>query len=625
MLMSGKRQFCLVFVAAGCFAGAGIWLSSGTSPVPEAPVRPARDVQPATRLVSRYRSVFASEFSGNASCQECHIAETQLFNATPHSRSLEKVRPEDEPSDVEFAHAVSRRAYRVFRRDGELWHREFANDDQGEISLGEFPVAWRIGSGHHSRSYLIDVDGYLFESPVTWYSATGSWGISPGYDFHGHEGFSRAAHQGCIQCHASRVESAENSTHHLALVEPSIGCESCHGPGAMHVRERTSEVSIVGKFDDTIVHPGKQSREINEAICARCHLRGAGWSNVRGRSSNDFRPGLLMTDFRVDFAPKDSTGEMKVVGHFEQMHASRCYIESDTLTCTTCHNPHAAPSAEIKVEYYQRKCLSCHEPKGSGCTLPEPERLAESPADNCVACHMPKSGTDIPHFSFTHHRIATLHPRQVDDQEEETLSALVPIGDVSRLSTLDLERCLGRAWLRYGDSLKTHARFAAFDEATRRLHRVYQAGMQDAGVSGGLAYLYWNKRDPVCIDFAKQALSSPDCTAEIRSDSLIVLGDMHFELGNIAAAEAAFDELTRLRLRYTDWQMLGICRARLGKLDEAILAFQTAVKLKPGAVELHLLLATALNTAGQKSLAEMHRKTAMRLEKQRSDDGLPNR
>ena len=625
MLMSGKRQFRLACLVAGSLAGAGIWLSSGTSPVPETPVLPARDEQPATKLASRYRSVFASEFSGSASCQECHIAESRSFNATSHSRSLERVRPEVEPPDVEFAHAASRRSYRVFRRDGELWHREFANDDQGEISLGEFPVAWRIGSGHHSRSYLIDVDGYLFESPVTWYSVTDSWGVSPGYDFRDHEGFSRAAHEGCIQCHAASVQAFGNSTHRLKLIEPSIGCESCHGPGALHVRERTSEVSIVGNFDDTIVHPGKQSREINEAICARCHLRGAGWSNVRGRSSNDFRPGLLMTDFRVDFAPQNSTGEMKVVGHFEQMHASRCYIESDTLTCTTCHNPHAAPSAEMKVEYYQRKCLSCHESKDSGCTLPEPERLAESPADNCVACHMPESGTDIPHFSFTHHRIAIRHSRQVDGQQEESLSALVPIGDVSRLSTLDLERCLGRAWLRYGDSLTTRTRFAAFDEAARRLHRVFQAGMQDAGVSGGLAYLHWIKRDPLCIEFAKQALRSPECTAEIRSDSLIVLGDMHFELGNIAAAETAFDELTKIRLRYTDWQMLGICRARLGKIDEAILAFQTAVKLKPGSVELRLLLATALNTAGHKSLAETHRSTAMRLEKQLAADSLRNR
>lgn len=611
--MGVGRQIQFYIFAMFLIAGAGIWLVSMTSPDSEPAKLLARATSPATELLTPYRNVFGSEFSGSANCAKCHIEEARSFNSTPHSQSLERVRPEDEPTSVEFFHNVSNRGYRVFLRDGKMWHSEYSRDDQGDFCLSEYPVAWRIGSGHHSRSYLIDVDEYLFESPVTWYSSTESWGVSPGYDFRDHEGFSRAAHEGCIQCHAARVHSVESTTHRLKLIEPSIGCESCHGPGSLHIKERTSGFSVAGEFDDTIVHPGKQSRELKEAICARCHLRGAGWSDVRGRSSADFRPGLLMTDFRVDFSPQNSTDAMDVVGHFEQMRSSRCYIESNTLTCTTCHNPHASPSAEMKVEYYRNKCLECHEQEDDRCDFPEPLRLAESPADNRVTCHMPETGTDIPHFSFTHHRIGIRHTHQREEPLDYPLSELVPIGDVSRLSSLDLERCLGLAWLRYGDSLKSQARFAAFAAASERLHRVYQMGMRDAGVSGGLAYVHWIKRDPICIGFAEQALAASDCTAEIRTDSLIVLGDMHFELGDIVAAEAAFDQLTRLRLRYTDWQMLGICRARLGKSDEAILAFQSALKLKPGSVELHMLLANGLDIAGQKTLAEDHRKTAMRL------------
>ncbi len=89
---------------------------------------------------------------------------------------------------------------------------------------------------------------------------------------------------------------------------------------------------------------------------------------------------------------------------------------------------------------------------------------------------------------------------------------------------------------------------------------------------------------------------------------------MQFQSGNITAAETAFENLTQLRLRYTDWQMLGICRARLGKTDEAISAFQTAIELKPGSPELHLLLADGLETVGQKALATAHRRTAKRLD-----------
>lgn len=604
------KLWILVVISIG---GAGIWLHSVTPRENDTAGRASQAMVPATELETPFRNVFGGRFSGSTRCEGCHIEEARAFHATPHSHSLERVRPNSEPPDDEFFHSASNRGYKVFRRDDTMWHREFSRDGQGLFGLGEYPITWRIGSGHHSRSYLINVDDHFFESPVTWYSSTNSWGVSPGYDFREHEGFSRAANEGCIQCHAGRVEAVESSTHRLNLIEPSIGCESCHGTGMLHIDERALDISIAGEHDDTIVHPGRLTRELNEAICARCHLRGVGWSNVRGRSTKDFRPGLLMTDFRVDFALQKSTGLMQVVGHFEQMRASRCYTQSDTLTCTTCHNPHASPSAEMKVEYYQRKCLGCHASDDDRCAVPAPVRLAESPADNCVTCHMPESGTEIPHFAFTHHRIGIQHARQCDEQPQSALSGLVPIGDVSRLSSLDLERCTGLAWLRYGDSLDTQARFFAFAEASERLGRVHELGMRDAGVLGGLAYLSWIKRDPLCISFAEQALDASDCTAEIRSSSLIILGDMHFELGDIVAAEAAFDQLTRQRLRYTDWQMLGICRGRLGRFDDAIQAFQAAVDLKPGSAELHVLLAIALDQVGQKKLAEAHRKTSLRL------------
>ena len=48
-----------------------------------------------------------------------------------------------------------------------------------------------IGSGHHSRSYIVEDDGFLVESPVTWYSSIEKWAMSPGYDRRFHMGFER--------------------------------------------------------------------------------------------------------------------------------------------------------------------------------------------------------------------------------------------------------------------------------------------------------------------------------------------------------------------------------------------------------------------------------------------------
>ena len=154
-------------------------------------------------------------------------------------------------------------------------------------------------------------------------------------------------------------------------------------------------------------------------------MRGPATVLVRGRKINDFRPGLPLTDFRVDYL-RDSGASMKVTGHFEQMYLSRCYTQSTNLTCTTCHNPHDKPSKKKQAAYYRSKCMACHETDG-GCKLPEPKRFAQSPQNDCVSCHMPRVDTDIPHFAFTHHRIGLKHQTKHDPGPRTALK-LKPVG-----------------------------------------------------------------------------------------------------------------------------------------------------------------------------------------------------
>ncbi len=55
----------------------------------------------------------------------------------------------------------------------------------------DLPVRYLIGSGRYCRSYVVEVDGFLQESPLTWYTAKRQWGLSPGYDFAQHWSFER--------------------------------------------------------------------------------------------------------------------------------------------------------------------------------------------------------------------------------------------------------------------------------------------------------------------------------------------------------------------------------------------------------------------------------------------------
>src|SRR5260370_1086433 len=79
--------------------------------------------------------------------------------------------------------------------------------------LAHLPIRYLVGSGAFSRTYLVEVDGFLHESPITWYTAKKKWAMSPGYDGPQHAGFDRPVAIGCLVCHAGRVEAVEGAVH----------------------------------------------------------------------------------------------------------------------------------------------------------------------------------------------------------------------------------------------------------------------------------------------------------------------------------------------------------------------------------------------------------------------------
>lgn len=242
-------------------------------------------------------------YIGLQACADCHVEQYQSFLRTAHSNALAEVDPAKEPPDVEFEHALSGRSYRVYRADGVMRHREWLALAGLEPLVQDHPVKYLIGSGRHTRSYLVEDAGFYTESPLTWYESRKAWGMSPGFDRPQHMGFERAAGLGCVTCHVGRAEDA--GLHSIVIREQAIGCETCHGPGSLHAERRHAELEKTNAQSDandrTIVNPRRLSRELGEAICAQCHLRSNASILVRGRKLSDFRPGLPLTDFRVDY------------------------------------------------------------------------------------------------------------------------------------------------------------------------------------------------------------------------------------------------------------------------------------------------------------------------------------
>lgn len=513
-----------------------------------------------------------------------------------------------EPPDGSFDHALSKRRYQVRRRDGQMWHRELLmTKGSQEVLLQEFPVKHVVGSGRFSRTYLAEVDGFVVESPITWYAATRAWGMSPGYDKAEAIGFERPATQQCLACHAGRTEMADRSVHRLRVIEAPIGCERCHGPGSLHIETHAAAGPTKDTPDYTIVNPARLSRDLAEAVCQQCHLQIAATVFSRGKDPTDFRPGLPLAASRQDYTLAFPDAPMTVVGHVEQMHLAACYRASPKFTCTTCHSPHGEPPPEKVVAHYRGVCLGCHQ--SGQCTVDANQRQRQSPDNDCVHCHMPKTPTDIPHLAFTHHRIGIHDPADASRRAANAHGpgTLKPFLDLSGLSDADRARSLALAYVdlanQDGDasSREHHQR-----EALRRLADISGAGQGDSAVASSIAAMRLRLGQPGYAPFARAALADPTLAGQERSDALAALATAQFEEGRYADAIATINTLTQSRRESRYWVMLAQIERTRGDVERMKLALDQAVAIDPGLGSVHQQLAEFYRWKNDEGRARYH-------------------
>jgi hypothetical protein len=331
--------------------------------------------------------------------------------------------------------------FRAERRGQALVHKEIRRDAQHQIVTElAAEVVFVIGSGTQGRSYVVNRDGYLFQSPISWFTDSHNWGLSPGF-VEGALHFHRALTVQCVFCHVNHMAPVVHTSQRYAPALPrqlTIGCERCHGPGQLHVEQRKAGSPVEGA-DDTIVNPARLEHGLREAVCQQCHLLGEERVERRGRSPFDYRPGLPLFEFFSTFVRPPEWAETRKLSQVEQMYLSRCFRETagqNKLGCISCHDPHQLPSAQERVAFYRQRCLACHEVLDTGEVVsgngetgralarrkpgdkgrPDtPDRVAfdrssltthHSPNDNCIACHMPRrSGNSLGHAALTDHRV----------------------------------------------------------------------------------------------------------------------------------------------------------------------------------------------------------------------------
>src|SRR5262249_32306239 len=134
-----------------------------------------------------YRNVRPEvKYVGDAACADCHEGHARSYRLHPMGRSLAlvadaKPEPDDTASHNPFESGGL--TYRVQRKHHHIGHSEPAFDSSGHtVAETTAEVQYVVGSGRSGRAYLVDRDGYLFASPITWYPQKKIWALSPGYE-----------------------------------------------------------------------------------------------------------------------------------------------------------------------------------------------------------------------------------------------------------------------------------------------------------------------------------------------------------------------------------------------------------------------------------------------------------
>jgi hypothetical protein len=318
-------------------------------------------------------------------CADCHADIVQSCAATAHSLTFRNATEQSiagslEPPDNVVITRVKDFLFETMGHEGQIVHKLTYPSTDGTKSL-VVPIAFVVGSGNHGQSLLSWHGDMLCQTPVSYLTEVDCWSNSPGTYIDGTADFSRPATSRCMDCHNTWFGLAPGTVNQYDKSNwiAGVTCVRCHGPAREHIefQRRFPEDSEARD----IVNPRHLSRERANEVCAQCHSGGG----EQRRPAFTYRPGQRLEDWlalsldAADFENDDPHS----ANQLGRLMRSRCFIESGTLTCMDCHNPHQQERGQQNV--FSQRCLKCHAVEECGLATKHSDELA----GRCIDCHMP--------------------------------------------------------------------------------------------------------------------------------------------------------------------------------------------------------------------------------------------
>jgi len=470
--------------------------------------------------------------------------------------------------------------YQAFHQNEDLFIKEYRLKGADTVHVRVEKVDYIVGSGQHTNSHIMNVGGYLYQMPMTWYTQDGKWDLPPGFKGDGNNSrFDRPIPLKCITCHNAMPSYIQGSENKYDAVPHGIDCERCHGPGSLHIEAlQTGQVEMAM---ENIVNPGTLPIDLQFDICQGCHMQGAAVSR-NNKSFADFRPGERLLDIENVFWPRyaDSLQQFVMASHPDRLKLSVCFQESrrrkntTPLTCITCHDPHVSIET-LGPNHYRQTCQGCHGTSEERmCTATESMRAAKE--NNCVACHMPVSGSaDIPHVRITDHLIrspGSTFEQLLSPEEVETKKQFIRLASLLDASPPAVE--IARGYLTYYEEITNHPGF--LDSAAVYLEKARkETSLEEVAIP--LIRLYFLQKDyAAIIRLASSRIPVEDAWTAYR------IGDAFLAVNAPSQAISYLEQATQLapsHLRFLT--RLALAYSQNNRLTEAILLLDRVLMNNP--------------------------------------------
>ncbi len=195
----------------------------------------------------------------------------------------------------------------------------------------------------------------------------------------------------CAGCHAPAMPLLEGSIHaQLGGLDTPLerGCGGCH-PGA-------AEHAAGPGRPDSITALRSPDAEVQQQLCTSCHANEPALRHAATGSHQRSGVGCLACHspiaraggVRADAEKSCKNCHAPVMAEFRQPNHHP--VESGRMSCSDCHEPHAARHRLRDVELQERRCVECHrEYRGPFVFAHQASRQ-----NGCITCHSPHGSSN---------------------------------------------------------------------------------------------------------------------------------------------------------------------------------------------------------------------------------------